>query len=160
MAAKPRKTPVAATPAAAPTKPTAKRSAAAKAPTKAAPKPAAKAAAKPAAPAKSAAPKRSAKPAPAPAVAKPKPDATTPKTGKKQPKPRPVLVRDSFTMPESDFALIDTLKATALRAHRAAKKSELLRAGLQLLATLEAEALAAALGKLEHVKTGRPKKGH
>jgi hypothetical protein len=155
MAAKPRKTPTS-SPAAAPTKAASKRPAsakpAAKTTTKAAPKPSAKAAA----------PKRSAKPAaaPTPAVTKPKADAAVPKAGKKQPKPRPVLVRDSFTMPESDFALIDTLKATALRAQRAAKKSELLRAGLQLLSTLEADALAAALGRLEHVKTGRPKKGH
>jgi hypothetical protein len=74
-------------------------------------------------------------------------------------KPRLVLVRDSFTMPESDFALIATLKTTALGAQRAAKKSELLRAGLHLLAALDAQALALALDGLEMVKTGRPKKG-
>jgi hypothetical protein len=81
------------------------------------------------------------------------------KPGKKAAKLRPVLVRDSFTMPGSDFALIATLKATALKAQRAAKKSELLRAGLQLLATLEAQALVVVLDRLEPVKTGRPKKG-
>jgi hypothetical protein len=84
------------------------------------------------------------------------------KAGKKAVKarPRPVLVRDSFTMPEADFALIDALKAKALGGRRAAKKSELLRAGLQLLAGLDAKSLVAALDRLETVKTGRPKKGH
>jgi hypothetical protein len=75
-------------------------------------------------------------------------------------KPRPVLVRDSFTMPEGDFALIAKLKATALGAQRAAKKSELLRAGLQALAGMDAESLVLALDRLEAVKTGRPKKAN
>jgi hypothetical protein len=82
------------------------------------------------------------------------------KKGPKLPKARPKLVRDSFTMPESDFGLIEMLKARALVAQRAAKKSELLRAGLQVLAALEVQALVAALEKLEPVKTGRPKKRH
>jgi len=70
------------------------------------------------------------------------------------------LVRDSFTMPESDFALINELKKTAIGAKREAKKSELLRAGLRALAALEAKALVTALDRLEPVKVGRPKKGH
>jgi hypothetical protein len=82
------------------------------------------------------------------------------KKGPKLSKARPKLVRDSFTMPESDFGLIEMLKARALVAQRAAKKSELLRAGLQVLAALEVQALVAALEKLEPVKTGRPKKRH
>jgi hypothetical protein len=80
------------------------------------------------------------------------------KASKKPTKLRPVLVRDSFTMPETDFALLALLKARALGASRAAKKSELLRAGLQLLHTLDTSALVAALDRLETVKTGRPKK--
>jgi hypothetical protein len=75
-------------------------------------------------------------------------------------KPRPVLVRDSFTMPEGDFALIAKLKATALGAQRAAKKSELLRAGLQVLADMDAESLVLVLDRLETVKTGRPKRAN
>ncbi len=81
------------------------------------------------------------------------------KEEKKVPKLRPRLVRDSFTMPEADFAVIATLKATALGARRAAKKSELLRAGLRALVELDAKALVAALDRLVAVKTGRPKKG-
>jgi hypothetical protein len=82
------------------------------------------------------------------------------KHGKKVAKPRPLLVRDSFTMPEADFALIAKLKSTALSGQRATKKSELLRAGLQVLAGLDAPALLVVLDRLETVKTGRPKKGH
>ena len=62
------------------------------------------------------------------------------------------LVRDGFTMPESDHALIATLKTRALKSGREAKKSELLRAGLQVLAGLDAKALIAALTRLEPIK--------
>lgn len=79
---------------------------------------------------------------------------------KKAPKLRPVLVRDSFTLPEADFALIGTLKARALAGQRETKKSELLRAGLQALAAMDSATLLAALNALEPIKTGRPKKGH
>jgi len=70
------------------------------------------------------------------------------------------LVRDSFTMPEADFAVIALLKGRAMGARRAAKKSELLRAGLRALAKLDAKSLVVALDQLETVKAGRPKKGH
>lgn len=115
-------------------------------------------------PAAKPAPKPAAKPAPAP-----KADQPSVKTGKKAgkgdkpekaPKQRSKPVRDSFTMPEADFALIATLKARALSAGRETKKSELLRAGLHALAALQTSALAAALSALEPVKVGRPKKGH
>lgn len=129
-------------------------------------RPARKSAAAPKASAK-AAPRRAPKPAAkdlpkaveaqvaAPPVKVPKPGKAA-KEGKLRRKP----VRDSFTMPESDFALIDTLKARALGAQRAAKKSELLRAGLHALATLDAAALVASLNALAPVKVGRPRKGH
>jgi hypothetical protein len=68
------------------------------------------------------------------------------------------LVRDSFTMPGADFALIHQLKERALGFKRATKKSELLRAGLQALASLSDTQLQAVLGKLTAIKAGRPKK--
>ena len=68
------------------------------------------------------------------------------------------LVRDSFTMPLADFALIQQLKDRALGFKRATKKSELLRAGLQALAALSAAQLQGQLGKLATIKAGRPKK--
>lgn len=97
---------------------------------------------------------RPVKKAAAPPRAKPRPEAAPP-----APKKRVRLVRDGFTMPESDFALIAVLKARALKAQREAKKSELLRAGLQALAALDERSLVAALARLEPIKTGRPKKG-
>jgi hypothetical protein len=69
-------------------------------------------------------------------------------------------VRDSFTMPQADFALIALLKERALASRREAKKSELLRAGLHALAALDAAGLVAALGRLQPIKVGRPRKGH
>lgn len=68
------------------------------------------------------------------------------------------LVRDSFTMPADDFALVALLKGRALQAQRPAKKSELLRAGLRALSGLSPQALAKALDALAPVKAGRPKK--
>ncbi|MDX2221049.1 MAG: hypothetical protein SF172_18690 [Burkholderiales bacterium] len=67
-------------------------------------------------------------------------------------------IRDSFNMPESDYALIGQLKKRALAQAREIKKSELLRAGLKLLAALGEEAFKSALAAVPSVKTGRPKK--
>jgi len=124
--------------------------------TAAAKKPAVKApAAKPAAPAKKAV---AAKPAPAKKAAAAKKPTAAP-VAEKAPKPvKQKLVRDSFTMPSSDFALIDSLKERALGFRRPTKKSELLRAGLQALAALTDAQLQAALANLEPLKTGRPRK--
>ncbi|KQY81859.1 MULTISPECIES: hypothetical protein [Roseateles] len=77
---------------------------------------------------------------------------------KPAPPQRAKLVRDGFTMPAADYALIAELKLRLHDVKREAKKSELLRAGLQALALLDAASLAAALDRLEPVKTGRPRK--
>lgn len=93
-------------------------------------------------------------------TSKPSKDAKTPKSSSKDGKAaklRKALVRDSFTMPVSDFALIDQLKARAMGHGRVAKKSELLRAGLQALASLDPRKLLTALERLEPVKVGRPR---
>ena len=68
------------------------------------------------------------------------------------------LVRDSFTMPESEYAAIATLKARCLSAGVAARKSEILRAAIAALAVLSDAKLAAAIQGLEAIKTGRPAK--
>ena len=69
-------------------------------------------------------------------------------------------VRDSFTMPASDFALIHTLKERALSFRRPTKKSELLRAGLHALAALNDVKLRSVLDGLAPVKSGRPRKAN
>jgi len=68
------------------------------------------------------------------------------------------VVRDSFTMPKSDYDKIAALKLKCADNDVAVKKSELLRAGLLILATATTEQLIAAVGAVETVKTGRPEK--
>lgn len=77
-----------------------------------------------------------------------------------EPLKRVKLVRDSFTMPREDFDRIARLKSRAIDFKRPAKKSELLRAGLQALERLDDASLHAALSTLRAIKTGRPKKRH
>lgn len=68
------------------------------------------------------------------------------------------VVRDSFTMPKTDYEKIAILKKKCLDAGVAVKKSELLRAGLQLLESTSEKRLLAAIAAVETVKTGRPSK--
>lgn len=68
------------------------------------------------------------------------------------------VVRDSFTMPQNEYSRIAEIKETCLKAKMHVKKSEVLRAGLKLLAGLDAAQLKHALGSLEKIKTGRPHK--
>lgn len=125
----------------------------------AAPKAAGKApAAKPAATAKPAA-KAAAKPKTvAPAVSKPatKPAAAVVPAKETKAK-KPKLVRDSFTIPKDEYTVVETLKQRAAALAQPAKKSELLRAGLKLLAGLSDTALRSALQAVPSIKTGRPK---
>lgn len=55
------------------------------------------------------------------------------------------VVRDSFSMPQSDYAKIGTLKQLCLKNGLQVKKSQLLRAGLQALEKLSAAQLKIAL---------------
>jgi hypothetical protein len=68
------------------------------------------------------------------------------------------VVRDSFTMPQADYELIAAVKQKALKAGLQVKKSELLRASLQIFSKLSAAQLKSAISGLEKIKTGRPKK--
>lgn len=136
--------------------------------TKAAAKPVAKTAVK-------TAPKAAAKPAAKPAV-KPaaKPVVKTavkaaPKAAAKAPAARPVepakdkqrkdkLVRDSFTMPEQEYAVLGQVKKACLKAGFEIKKSELLRIGVALISQIDLATLQNVLSALPQLKTGRPKK--
>src|SRR5258708_641918 len=66
------------------------------------------------------------------------------------------VIRDSFTMPAADHALIGVLKKRCIGLGIAIKKSELLRAGLTVLERLPNESLAQVAAAVESVKTGRP----
>jgi len=69
---------------------------------------------------------------------------------------KPKLVRDSFTFPQADYALIGTMKRRALAAGCEIKKSEVLRAAIAALSELSDDALLKALAKISKLKTGRP----
>jgi hypothetical protein len=71
---------------------------------------------------------------------------------------KPKLVRDSFTFPKDEYQAIAGLKQKALGLKHSAKKSEILRAGLKLLSSLNDKAFLAALTKVPALKTGRPAK--
>lgn len=117
--------------------------------------------AKPPAPARqaAAAPKGTAKKAPAKKAPAQVPRANgraAPAIEAKKPA-KPALVRDGFTMPEGEYAVIAQVKQRAVAAGRPVKKSEVLRAGLMLLAALDDAALQASLAAVPALKTGRPK---
>lgn len=100
---------------------------------------------------------------PAPKQAAPK---TTPTVEANEKSPKKVkknskkvkVIRDSFTMPESDYSKIADLKQLCLKGGIQVKKSELLRAGLHALGKLTAAQLKTTMNSLEKIKTGRPEK--
>ena len=102
--------------------------------------------------------KRPAATAPAkakPAAAAPAPAPALPTKEVRAKKPK--LVRDSFTIPKDEYAVIEALKQRANALAQPVKKSELLRAGLKMLAGLSDAALRSALQAVPSIKTGRPK---
>jgi hypothetical protein len=77
----------------------------------------------------------------------------------KSAKPRkPKLVRDSFTIPKPEYAVLEELKQRAAGLGRPTKKSEVLRAGIKALAAMADDAFLASVGAVPTVKTGRPAK--
>lgn len=114
-----------------------------------------------------------AKPSPKPALkvaSKPKADHTKKdkkndhKKDDKKAKPEKAKVekvkmeRDSFTMPKDEYAQLTLLKARLTSMGQPAKKSELLRAGIKLLAAMSDNTLKITLAKIPVIKTGRPNK--
>ena len=120
----------------------------AKAPAK--PRPAARkaAVAKPPQPRKSAKALRPATPAKTPAAAAPAAAVKPPKNK---------LVRDSFTMPKLEYAVIESLKQRGAALAKPLKKSEVLRAGIKALAAMSDDQFTAAVAAVPAIKTGRPK---
>ena len=72
-------------------------------------------------------------------------------------KPKHKLVRDSFTIPKSEYTVLEGLKLRAAKLSRPIKKSELLRAGISALHAMSDKAFLAALNGVPSLKTGRPK---
>ena len=105
-------------------------------------------------------------PAPARKKAAPKEARATKAAGSESPAPaekadkarKPKLVRDSFTIPKNEFAVLEQLKLRAAKLGRPTKKSEVLRAGVMALASMGDAAFLATVTGVPAVKTGRPAK--
>lgn len=68
------------------------------------------------------------------------------------------VVRDSFTIPKTEFDQLSGMKKRATALGVDIKKSELIRAGLQLLSGLADASFTKALTNVPTIKTGRPSK--
>ena len=68
------------------------------------------------------------------------------------------VVRDSFTLPKTELLQITEMKKRAMALGVDVKKSELIRAGLQALATMADPAFKKAMANVPTIKTGRPAK--
>jgi hypothetical protein len=106
--------------------------------------------------AKPASAKRAAKTAAKPAPLPPPHPVQAAKKEAKEKKPK--LVRDSFTIPKPEYAVLEALKQRAAQAGAPSKKSEVLRAGIKALAGLSDTAFLAAMKAVPSLKTGRPAK--
>jgi hypothetical protein len=108
-----------------------------------------------------AAPPKAAKRSPAAAAAKSAKAAKPAKAPKAAAAPAPAkapkLVRDSFTIPKNEYAVLADLKQRAARLDRPAKKSEILRAGIAALSAMADASFLSTLNAVPSLKTGRPK---
>ena len=71
---------------------------------------------------------------------------------------KPKLVRHAFSMPEVEYAQVAMLKKRIASLGGNVKRSELLRAGLALLAVLDNVELTAVMARVDRIKTGQPAK--
>lgn len=91
-------------------------------------------------------------------VAKPKSEPLVkPKTEKPAKVKKPKLVRDRFTIPKTEYTVLDELKTRADKLAHPVKKSELLRAGVKALAAMPDGAFLSALHAVPTIKTGNTK---
>ena len=81
-----------------------------------------------------------------------------PKTSKAGKPKKPKLVRDSFTMPEQEYAVLGQVKKICHAGGMDIKKSELLRIGIAQLAAMGLKKLKTAQAALTPLRAGRPKK--
>jgi hypothetical protein len=109
--------------------------------------------------AKSTKPAKFAQPAKAIAPRKPTSNTSAVKPAKKiAPVPVKVkLVRDSFTLPETDHDLIKQCKKAAIAAGRETKKSEVVRAAIRAFCALPVADQLAGYAALQTIAVGRPK---
>jgi hypothetical protein len=70
----------------------------------------------------------------------------------------PKLIRDTFSMPDSDYQLIAEILDRSPAMAARSTKSEIIRAGLKVLHTMDDEHLRQVLNQVQRLKTGRPAK--
>jgi hypothetical protein len=95
------------------------------------------------------------------AAAAKKPVSAKPAIAKtvKVPKEKKIkMVRDSISIPKSEYEVLDAMKLRAGKLGVAMKKTELIRAGIKALAELGNPAFLSALAAIPSLKTGRPPK--
>jgi len=66
--------------------------------------------------------------------------------------------RDTFTFPESDYKIIETIINKAMSMTIKVNKSEVLRAGLLAISELHDDNLRSIISRVEKIKVGRPSK--
>ncbi|MCG2584281.1 hypothetical protein [Massilia sp. TS11] len=71
---------------------------------------------------------------------------------------RQALVRDSFTMPADEYAVLARVKAACLKSGIDIKKAELLRVAFALLDNASQTQIRRCFAALPQLKTGRPPK--
>lgn len=69
--------------------------------------------------------------------------------------PKSSVVRDTFSMPPSDYALIEKIRTAAAKEGTISTKSEVIRAGLHALDAFAGQELVCLLGQLEKMVPGR-----
>lgn len=67
------------------------------------------------------------------------------------------VIRDTFTLPENDYELINICRAKLLDNKISATKSEVIRAGLIMLSKIPEVELIKSYNAVDKIKTGRPK---
>jgi hypothetical protein len=68
------------------------------------------------------------------------------------------LIRDSFAIPEKEYAALVAVKKTCLKAGLEIKKTELIRIGIALVNDLTTAKIKTAQARLTQISAGRPKK--
>ena len=68
------------------------------------------------------------------------------------------MVRDSISIPKAEFMVLGEMKTRAGRLGVEVKKTELIRAGIKVLAALTDAAFVASTRAVPNIKTGRPAK--
>jgi hypothetical protein len=68
------------------------------------------------------------------------------------------LIRDTFSMPDSDYQLIGELLERSPAMAARSTKSEIVRAGLKVLYNMNDKDLSQVLNQVRRLKTGRPVK--